>query len=207
MYSHLAESDNLRDKRFTEYQIKQFGLAIAKIKQSIDYPFEQHILNSSGIENFAESNFSMVRLGIGMYGISSSVLFKRKLEQVISWYSSVSQIKIVKAGQSVGYARSYFCKEDTIVATIPVGYADGLRRRLSNGKGYLTINGTKCPIIGRVCMDMVMVDATKAKVQIGDEVEIIGPNCSLEQMAELLDTIPYEVMTSISERVHKVYVE
>lgn len=207
VYSHLAESDNLRDKRYTEYQIKQFSLAVSKIKAVVDYPFEQHIQNSPGIENYPELEFSMARLGIGMYGISDNSNFKRKLEPVISWYSVVSQIKVVAAGQSVGYSRSHFCKTDTIVATIPVGYADGLRRSLSNGVGYLTINGVQCPIIGKICMDMVMVDATKAKVKVGDEVEIIGPNCSLQKMAELLSTIPYEVMTSISERVHKVYVE
>lgn len=207
VYSHLAESDNLRDKRFTEHQIKQFTLAVNKIKQIVDYPFEQHILNSPGIENYPDTDFSMVRLGIGMYGISANPVFKRKLEPVISWYSVVSQVKTVSAGQSVGYSRSFFCKSDTVVATIPVGYADGLRRSLSNGAGYLTINGVRCPIIGKICMDMVMVDATKAKVKVGDEVEIIGPNCPLEKMAELLGTIPYEVMTSISERVHKVYVE
>ncbi|MCO5261045.1 MAG: alanine racemase [Crocinitomicaceae bacterium] len=206
-YSHLAESDNARDKRFTEHQIKLFSLAVQKVRQVIEYPFEQHILNSPGIENYANVGFSMARLGIGMYGVSSNPVFKRKLEPVISWYSVVSQVKKVVAGQSIGYSRSHFCKTDTIVATIPVGYADGLRRSLSNGVGYLTINGVKCPIIGRICMDMVMVDATKAKVKVGDEVEIIGPNCSLEKMAELQQTIPYEVMTSISERVHKVYVE
>ena len=207
VYSHLAESDNLRDRRFTEHQIRQFALAVNKIRQVIDYPFEQHILNSPGIENYPTVDFSMARLGIGMYGISANPSFKRKLEPVISWYSVVSQVKRVAAGQSVGYSRSYYCKTDTIVAVVPVGYADGLRRSLSNGAGYLTINGTKCPIIGKVCMDMVMVDATNAKVKVGDEAEIIGPNCLLEKMAELLGTIPYEVMTSISERVHKVYVE
>lgn len=207
VYSHLAESDNLRDRRFTEHQIRQFALAVNKIRQVIDYPFEQHILNSPGIENYPTVDFSMARLGIGMYGISANPSFKRKLEPVISWYSVVSQVKRVVAGQSVGYSRSYYCKTDTIVAVVPVGYADGLRRSLSNGAGYLTINGTKCPIIGKVCMDMVMVDATNAKVKVGDEAEIIGPNCPLEKMAELLGTIPYEVMTSISERVHKVYVE
>lgn len=207
VYSHLAESDNLHDKRFTEHQIRLFTKAVAKISEVVHYPFEQHILNSPGIENYSHVPFSMARLGIGMYGVSSNAIFKRKLEPVISWYSAVSQVKKVAAGQSVGYTRSHFCKEDTIVATIPVGYADGLRRSLSNGVGYLTINGVKCPIIGRICMDMVMVDATKAKVKVGDEVEIIGPNCTLEQMAKLMNTIPYEVMTSISERVHKVYVE
>ena len=207
VYSHLAESDNLRDKRFTEHQIKQFTLVINKIKQTISYPFEQHILNSPGIENYSHVDFSMARLGIGMYGVSANPVFKRKLEPVISWYSVVSQVKTVLAGQSVGYSRTHFCQTDTVVATIPVGYADGLRRLLSNGVGYLTINEVKCPIIGRICMDMVMVDATKANVKVGDEVEIIGPHCPLEKMAELLGTIPYEIMTSISERVHKVYVE
>lgn len=207
IYSHLAESDNLRDKRFTEHQIKLFSQAVQKLKNVLDYTFEQHLLNSPGIENYPNVGFSMARLGIGMYGVSDNPAFKRKLEPVLSWYSVVSQVRTVLAGQSVGYSRSHFCKTDTLVATIPVGYADGLRRSLSNGVGYLTINGVKCPIIGRVCMDMVMVDATKAKAKVGDEVEIIGDHCSLEKMAELQQTIPYEVMTSISERVHKIYTE
>jgi alanine racemase len=211
IYSHLAEADNLRDKRFTEHQLKLFLKSVNIVKQYIDYHFEQHILNTSGIENYPTTAFSMVRLGIGMFGISSNPVFKRKLENVISWYSVISQIKNVPAGNSVGYGRSYICKSDTVVATIPVGYADGLKRELSNGIGFLFVNEIKCPIIGYVCMDMVMIDITKANsinnLKVGDEVEIIGPNFSIEKMAKLLKTIPYEIMTSISERVHKIYVE
>jgi len=207
VYSHLAEADNVQQCAFTCQQIEKFTQTVNKIRQSISYFFDTHILNSSGIENFPNAHFSMVRLGIGMYGIASNPAFKDRLEPVISWTSVIVQLRKVATGQSVGYGRIHRCTHDTIVATIPVGYADGLARSLGNNVGYLTINDVKCPIIGAVCMDMTLIDATEANAQVGDLVEIIGKHCSLEQMANLRHTIPYEIMTSISERVHKVYIE
>jgi len=207
VYSHLAEADNVSDRTFTNKQIEIFQNMIHKIRQSLTYDFETHIANSSGIENFSTNNFSMSRLGIGMYGVATNLNIQKLLTPVVSWYSVVGQIRKLSAGQTVGYGRTFTCEKETIVATIPVGYADGLPRMLSNGIGYVTINNVKCPIIGKICMDMTMVDASHANAKIGDEVEIIGKNCSLQQMAELQKTIPYEVMTSIAERVHKVYIE
>lgn len=206
VYSHLVEADNLNDLEFTRHQIEIFRKLVEIIKKSVNYSVEQHILNSSGIENFPHTGFSMARLGIGMYGISSNPKFQLQLEPVISWYSTISQLKCVKTGQSIGYSRSHICKKDTLVATIPVGYADGLRRSLSNGVGFLSVKGRTCPIVGRVCMDMVMIDVTGIPVKVGDEVEIIGQNCSLNDFAALCNTIPYEVMTSISQRVQKIYI-
>jgi alanine racemase len=149
----------------------------------------------------------MVRIGIGMYGISSNPQLQRKLEPVLSWNSVVSQVKTIEKGQGVGYNRAFIATKPTKVATIPIGYADGFKRSLSNGKGYVFIQGKKCVTLGKVCMDMIMVDVSAIEVKVGEAVEIIGPNISLEEMALLQDTIPYEIMTSISSRVHRVYVE
>ncbi len=207
VYSHLSDADNRRDRRFTEHQIQSFSSVIKKIQNELSYTIESHILNSAGIANYPEASFSMVRIGIGMYGVTSNPELKRKLVPVLSWYSSVSQIKQVQKGQSVGYSRSFISDKEMSIATIPVGYADGYRRSLSNGKGYVFINEKKCFTIGRVCMDMIMVDVTGLNVKVGDEVEIIGPTLTLEKMAELQETIPYEIMTSISSRVHRSYIE
>ena len=207
VYSHLADADNRRDKRFTEFQIQKFGTVVKKLQDEIAYKIDAHILNSAGISNHFNGSFSMARIGIGMYGVSSNPELKRKLLPVLSWYSSVSQIKTVAAGQSIGYGRTFVSKGVTVIATIPVGYADGFRRSLSNGKGYVVIHGKKCFTIGRVCMDMIMVDVSHLKVKVGDEVEIIGPTITIEMMADLVETIPYEIMTSISSRVHRSYIE
>ena len=207
VYSHLADADNRRDKRFTEFQIQKFGAVVKKLRDEISYPIDAHILNSAGISNHPDGSFSMARIGIGMFGVSSNPELKRKLLPVLSWYSSVSQLKTVAAGQSIGYSRAFVSKGLTVIATIPVGYADGFRRSLSNGKGYVVIHGKKCYTVGRVCMDMIMVDVSHLKVNVGDEVEIIGPHISIETFADLVETIPYEIMTSISSRVHRSYIE
>lgn len=207
VYSHLADADNRRDRRYTEHQISRFSTVVKRLKEELDYTFDSHILNSSGIANYPDTPFTMARLGIGMYGITSNSELKRQLQPVLGWYSSVSQLKQLVAGQSVGYGRSFVSKGKMTIATVPVGYADGFRRSLSNGVGYVFIHGRKCPVVGRVCMDMIMVDVTGLQVRVGDEVEIIGPNNGLEKMAGLMETIPYEVMTSISGRVHRLYIE
>lgn len=207
VYSHLADADNRRDKRFTEHQLQKFSGVVKKIHDELPYSVDSHILNSSGIANYSETHFSMVRIGIGMYGICSNPELKRKLQPVLSWFSSISQIRSISAGQSVGYNRTFISSVEMKIATIPVGYADGFKRSLSNGKGYVVIKGKKCPTIGRVCMDMIMVDVTGMNVHVGEDVEIIGKTITLEKMAELQETIPYEIMTSISGRVHRMYIE
>ena len=207
VYSHLADSDNRRDKRFTEHQIKHFQQAAHILSQHVNYHFDCHILNSEGIANFSAAQFDMVRLGIGMYGITGHPQLKLKLQPVLKWISAVSQVKTLKKGESVGYSRTFIAEKDTKIAVIPVGYADGFRRSLSNGKGGVYIHETFCPTVGRVCMDMIMVDVTKIHAKEGDRVEIIGTKQTIEKFATAMDTIPYEVMTSISKRVHRVYLE
>jgi alanine racemase len=207
VYSHLADSDNRRDRRFTEHQIKCFQQAVSFLEKQLNHPFDKHLLNSEGISNYPDAAFDMVRLGIGMYGVSGHPTVKSALKPVLSWFSAISQLKKVKKGESVGYNRSFVATEDKTIAIVPVGYADGFKRSLSNGKGSVVIHGKKCPVVGKVCMDMILVDVTQVSVKEGDVVEIIGRNQSLEQLAMAMETIPYEVMTGISRRVHRIYVE
>ncbi len=205
VYSHLSDADNRRDNRFTNLQISQFELAIKQIKLAINYDFISHLLNSEGLVNYPKAQFDMVRIGIGMFGINQDPQFSKKLQPIVAWKSVVSQIKTIQAGASVGYNRSYIATNEIKIAIIPIGYGDGFKRNLSNGKGKVFILGKACSTIGRVCMDMIMVDITELQVSVGEEVEVIGSNQSIEQLALLMGTIPYEVLTSFSPRVHRSY--
>jgi alanine racemase len=207
VYSHLADSDNRRDKRFTDLQIRRFVEACNYISSNYAGKFITHLLNSEGIANFPEAQFNMIRIGIGMYGVSSNPTNAKKLRPVVSWKSTVSQVKQIHKGESVGYSRSFVADKNMEIAIVPVGYADGYRRSLSNGVGSVFINGQMCNVVGRVCMDMIMVDVTKKFVKTGDRVELIGDKITLSQFAEKMQTISYEVLTSISKRVHRTYIE
>lgn len=205
VYSHLADSDNMGNKEFTQLQIERFTIACDQISSHLSYTFDRHILNSEGVSRFSNAQFEMVRLGIGMYGYSANPSFKNKLQDAIFWNSSISQIKTIQKGDSVGYSRTFIAENEMQVAIVPVGYADGFRRSLSNGVGSLYIQGKSCKVLGRVCMDMIMVDVTGLPVSTGTHVEIIGKHQTMEQFASMMETIPYEVMTGISKRVHRVY--
>jgi alanine racemase len=163
----------------------------------------RHLLNSEGIQNYSEAQFDMVRLGIGMYGVSSN----EHLRSAISWISSISQIKKIRKGSSVGYGRVFIAEREMNIAVIPVGYADGFRRSLGKGVGGVYIKDHYCPVVGNVCMDMLMVDLNDLKVREGDAVEIIGKYQTILDLATKCETIPYEIMTSFSKRVHRVYVD
>jgi alanine racemase len=169
--------------------------------------FLRHALNTGGIQRFPDAQYEMVRLGIGLYGVASYSEEQKKLQYVSSFLSKISQIKEIEKGDVVGYALSFVADKSMRIAIVPVGYADGLRRSLSNGKGYLFIQGQKAPILGRVCMDMVMVDVSSISCKEGDDVEIFGTHISLNDFASLCDTIPYEVLTSVSQRVKRVYLQ
>ena len=157
--------------------------------------------------NYRNAEYDMVRLGIGMYGITSQSEWKSTLEPAISWYSVVSQINTLSTGETVGYGRSFVCQNNMKIATIPVGYADGFSRSLGNGTGGIYINGNYCPTVGNVCMDMIMVDITDQKISEGDRVEILGANQTIESLAKAIQTIPYEVMTRFSSRIHRIFIE
>ena len=207
VYSHLADADNIRDKRFTNLQYKKFEEICLRLQNGLGCTFIRHLLNSEGVFHFPEFQLDMVRVGIAMYGISTDINIHKLLLPVIQWQSAISQIKTLKVGEFVGYSRTFKATKSTKIAIIPVGYADGFKRSLSNGKGGVYIDGKYCPTVGRVCMDMIMVDVTNLTVKEGDSVEIIGVNQTLDKLAESLQTIPYEVLTSISKRVHRVYLE
>lgn len=205
VYSHLSDADN-PNSTFVKEQVERFNDALDQLRGAINYPFLSHILNSEGALNFPEYHLDMVRVGIAMYGYSANNKHKSHLKEVISWKSMISQIRTIQKGETVGYGRNGVADKELQIAIIPVGYADGYRRSLSNGKGGVYINGHFCPTIGNVCMDMIMVDVTDKLFHPGAEVEIIGPNQSLIEFANKLGTIPYEVLTSISKRVHRRYI-
>jgi alanine racemase len=202
VFSHLASSENVEDKDFTQIQIDEFTSICKEIASTIKTPFLKHILNSSGIINFPEAQFDMVRLGIGLYGIGDE-----KLKNCSSLKSVISQIKEVPAGESVGYNRAYVSDEKIRIAIIPIGYADGLNRALSNRKAQVIINGKRASIIGNICMDMCMVDISIIDAQEGDEVIVWDTQKHILDIAGSLNTIAYEVLTNVSQRVKRVFVQ
>ena len=206
VYSHFAESDNIENPKFTETQLERFLEVCSKISERVSGSFIRHISNSEGALNFPKGQLDMVRLGLVVYGISNNRKINSDLRSVIKWSSQVAQVKTVKKGDTVGYGRAYIAKNEMNIAIIPVGYADGFRRSLGNGKGSIFINGQVFYTVGNVCMDMVIVDISNENIRPGDFVEIIGEHQSLSQFATLLDTIPYEVLTSLSDRVHRNYI-
>ena len=199
IFSHLASTN---DQGFTTIQIESFTAICDEISSVITRPFLKHILNSSGILNFPEAQFNMVRLGIGLYGIGAGNLLNCS-----SLKSVISQIKEVPAGQSIGYDRSYYAEEKIRIAIIPIGYADGLSRGLSNGVGQVYINGSSAAIIGNVCMDMCMVDVSSISAQEGDQVVVWDSQEHIYKIADSLNTISYEVLTNVSQRVKRVFVQ
>jgi Alr-MurF fusion protein len=203
IFSHLAGSDEEKHDEFTRYQIDLFSRASERLTEALGYPVIRHILNSSGIERFPDAQFDMVRLGIGLYGISS--VAGTKLRNVSTLKSTILQVKDVYPGDTVGYGRHGKIEKPSTIAIVPVGYADGINRHLGNGTGKFIVKGTSVPVIGNVCMDMTILDVTGTNIHEGDEVIIFGDENPVTEMAAELDTIPYEILTGISERVKRVY--
>jgi Alr-MurF fusion protein len=206
VYSHFAESNNVKNPEFTKGQLASFLKTCSILSERISDSFIRHISNSDATLNYPESQLDMVRLGLVTYGISENSNLNKELTPVITWSSQVAQIKLVRKGESIGYGRSFRSEKEMQIAIIPVGYADGFRRSLGNGKGSVFINGHMFYTIGNVCMDMIMIDVSNEDILPGAIVEIIGENQSLRQFAKLLNTIPYEVLTSLSNRVHRNYI-
>ncbi len=205
--SHLAASENPKHKDFTEYQINQFYEAATAISNSLAYRPLWHIANSAAIHNYPEARHDMVRLGISMYGISGNSDEKKSLENVLTLKTYVSQVKNVKKGETVGYGRIGQFQEDGKIATLAIGYADGYCRTLGSGQGQFEINGVLCPTVGSICMDMCMVDVSHLPtIKEGDEAIVFGGKIQLGALAKSAQTIPYEMMTSISTRVKRIYV-
>ncbi|PZX20777.1 UDP-N-acetylmuramoyl-tripeptide--D-alanyl-D-alanine ligase [Breznakibacter xylanolyticus] len=202
-FSHLVGSEAPEHDAFTQQQIERFEQATSLIEQAVGYHFWRHILNSSGIERFPQAQYDMVRLGIGLYGISA--VNHRGMRNVATLKSYISQIKEVNSDETIGYGRRGKLPSKGTIAVVPIGYADGLDRRLSNGVGKMMINGQEAPIVGNVCMDICMLDITNIKAREGDEVIIFGDQNPLWEMSQAIGTIPYEVLTGISRRVPRVY--
>ena len=205
VFSHLASSGNTLHDDFTNYQIDLFEKICQTLKQNIGDGFLMHILNTSGIRRFKNKQFDMVRLGLGLYGVTSNLEEQSFLQNVSVLRTSISQIKNIKAGDTIGYDRNCLANKDMIIATVPIGYADGFSRRLGNGIGKMKVNNFYVPVIGNVCMDMCMLDITNTPAKEGDEVIVFDKDYSVIDFAKDMDTIPYEVLTGFSRRVKRVY--
>ncbi|MEC5394128.1 bifunctional UDP-N-acetylmuramoyl-tripeptide:D-alanyl-D-alanine ligase/alanine racemase [Bergeyella sp. RCAD1439] len=207
IFSHLSSSDLPDEKNYNLQQFDVFKKNTDFLIRELGYAPLRHILNSAGIVNYSDYQFDMVRIGIGMVGISPDPETQRQLQSAVVFKTVISQISEIKKGDSIGYSRRYKAEKDTRIATIPVGYADGIPRRIGNEKGYVGLHGHLVPIVGNVCMDMLMVDIGDRQAHEGDEVILFNGNPSLETFASYCETIPYEVLTSISRRVKRVYVK
>jgi alanine racemase len=208
VFTHLVAADDETEKDFTLHQAKVFENSCALIEQSLKYKFIRHIANTAGVSRYPQLQMDMVRLGIGLYGIDANKKMQLKLRNVTTVTTTISQIKKVNAGESVGYGRNARVKRDSIIATVRIGYADGYPRILGNGNGKMLLHNKLGPVIGNICMDMTMLDVTDfRKIKEGDEVIVFGEALSLSTLANWAHTIPYELMTGISQRVKRVYYE
>ena len=204
VFSHFAGSDEPRFDEFSHQQIDTFTRCADYLQQHSKHKILRHILNTAGILRFPEYQMDMVRLGIGLYGVSP-IAEPCGLETVSTLKTTILQIKSLPAGETVGYGRKGVLSRDSRIAAIPIGYADGLDRHLSNGKGCVVVNGKRAPIVGNICMDVCMIDVTDIDCQPGDRVEIFGEQLPVDEIAETLGTIPYEILTSVSTRVKRIY--
>jgi len=206
VFSHLSASEAEHHDVFTHLQIQTFRIVCTNIEKLLGYSFIKHIANTGAIFRFPDAILDMVRLGIGMYGIDPSGLPNPNLEVVATLKTHISQLRKVDAGDSVGYSRKSITSKDRLIATLPIGYADGFWRRMGNGNGSVIIRGKQAPLVGNICMDMCMADVTDIDCNEGDEVEIFGKQQRVEKVAEACDTISYEILTSVSQRVRREYV-
>ena len=205
VFSHLAESDNTNGDDFTRHQISLFRMISDRICSEFEYPILRHIANTAAITRFPEARLDMVRIGIGLYGIAPLPDEQDKLENVSTLRAVISQIKRLQPDDTVGYNRRYKATKETLIAIVPIGYADGLSRALSNGRGHLKVQGQFAPIVGNICMDMTMIDITGIIASEGDEVIIFGKDLPITRLADEMGSIPYEILTGISQRVKRVY--
>ena len=205
IFTHLAASEAHEHDEFTKNQIANFEKMANKISRTFPYTILKHCLNSGGIVRFPNAQFDMVRLGIGLYGIDPAEEVQKQLQQIGTLKTVISQIRNISADESIGYGRKGKVDRASRIAIIAIGYADGLNRKLSNGIGYMLVNGKPAPIIGNICMDMTMIDVTNIDCKEGDEVIVFGAGLDISALADKVGTIPYEILTSISQRVKRVY--
>lgn len=206
IFSHLAASEDLSEREFSQTQIDTFKKIAQKIDEKLNPAPFKHLLNTSGIINYPEAQFDMVRSGIGLYGYGNEAKIDAKLKPVATLKTSISQIHKIESGETVGYNRAFTSKGCQRTATLPLGHADGIGRQYGNETTYVSINGQKAPIIGNVCMDMIMIDITNIDCKEGDEVIIFGENSDAEEFASNANTISYELLTGISQRVKRIVI-
>lgn len=204
LFSHLAASDDVNENDFTINQINDFAYIVKQFYSHLDYKPIIHSLNTSGIINYPQAQFDMVRLGIGLYGFGNDTAETQQLKNVLTLKSIISQIHLIKPGESVGYNRAFIADKEMKTATIPVGHADGISRALGNANFSILIHNQKAPIIGNVCMDMIMVDITSIDCNEGDEVIIFNSQEMIKEIALKSNTISYEILTSISQRIKRL---
>ena len=207
VFSHLAASDSEKHDTFTKIQAEAFLEGCEKIQGITGYTFIRHIANTSAIHRHKDLQLDMVRLGIGLYGVDADPAVQQQLKNVTTLKTTISQIKKIKKGESVGYSRKGMATKNSVIATVRIGYADGYPRLLSNGTGKMLVNGKQAPVIGNVCMDMTMLDITGIDANEGDEVTVFGEGLPVSDLASLAQSIPYEILTGISQRVKRVYYE
>jgi alanine racemase len=208
LFSHLVASEDPGQDNFTKEQFQKFQQASAEFKNRIGYSFLNHIANSAAAIRFSEMQMDMVRLGIGLYGVENTPAKQLSLQTVATLKSTIAQLKQVKSGESVSYGRNGIVSKDAVIATVRIGYADGYPRRLGNGNGKMLVKGKLAPVIGTICMDMTMIDITGIPgVEEGEEVIVFGNELPVQDVAQWAGTIPYEIMTGISQRVKRIYYE
>ena len=203
VFSHFVGSDSPDFDDFSKLQIERFNKAADTLQAAFKHHIIRHICNSAGIERFPDVHYDMVRLGLGLYGINP--LDNQPLETVCTLKTTILQIRELAKGETVGYSRKGKITKRSRIAAIPIGYADGLDRHLGNGKGYCLVNGQKAYYVGNICMDVCMIDVTDIECQEGDSVEIFGPNLPVHVLSDILGTIPYEIISTVSIRVKRVY--
>jgi len=203
LFSHLAASEDANEKEFTVNQINDFAFIVKQFYQHLNYKPMVHLLNTSGIINYPQAQFDIVRLGIGLYGLGNDEKETKKLKNVHSLKSNISQIHTIETGESIGYNRAFTANKSMKTATIPVGHADGISRKLGNKKYSVLINNKKAPIIGNVCMDMIMVDVSNIDCKESDEVIVFNSQEMVNEMAQKSETISYEILTAIYQRIKR----
>ena len=201
--SHLACTDDKKMNDDTIKQIHLFNFICHDFDKGMKLKIDKHILNTNGLLNFPEHQLEMVRIGIGIYGSTKD----KKTKQISNLKSIICQNRNIKKGEKVGYSSSFIAEKDMNISIVPVGYADGLNRKLGDGKGEVVIRNILCTIIGKISMDSFMVDTSKVKAKVGDSVEIFGENNTVIKMAEKLNTIPYEVYATLNRRIKRVYID
>lgn len=204
IFSHLAASEDLNEKEFTLKQIADFKTISKELISKLGYRPLLHCTNTSGILNYPEAHFDMVRTGIGLYGFGNDPEVNKHLKPIATLTTVISQIHFINKGESVGYNRAFIAEKPMRSATLPIGHADGIPRSYGKGKGWVTIEGRKAHILGNVCMDMIMVDITDIECEEGDEAIVFGPSATAEELSKAVSSISYELITAVSQRVKRV---